>query len=108
MLLLPTFAESITEVLEKDNNVLLTSIGTWYIIYIKLRKRSGKMGNSVSAEAGVNLPNIESNSNPPPECPMHKKTDPKPEETKKPSECPVQGNDVNPYNMVSVKARSAS
>lgn len=64
------------------------------------------MGNSVSAEAGVNLPNIASNSNPPPECPMHKKADVKPEETK-PSECPVQqGNDVNPYNMVSVKARA--
>ncbi|KAJ8732643.1 hypothetical protein PYW07_015242 [Mythimna separata] len=58
------------------------------------------MGNSVSAEAGVNLPNIGSNSNPPPECPMHKKTDSKPEEAKKPSECPVQGNDVNPYNMM--------
>ncbi|CAH1644224.1 unnamed protein product [Spodoptera littoralis] len=60
------------------------------------------MGNSVSAEAGVNLPNI-GNLNPPPECPMHQKTEPKPVETKRPSECPVQhgkDSDVNPYNMM--------
>ena len=65
------------------------------------------MGNTVSAEAGVKLPNIASDTNPPPECPMHKKADVKPEETKKPSECPVQqGSDVNPYNMVCFTARS--
>lgn len=66
------------------------------------------MGNSVSAEAGVSLPNI-GNANPPPECPMHQKTEPKPAETKRPSDCPVQhgkDSDVNPYNMVSVKVKS--
>lgn len=60
------------------------------------------MGNSVSADASVNIPNIGHNANPPPECPMHKKTEQKPEEPKKVSECPVQhGNDINPFNMVS-------
>ncbi|KAG6464808.1 LOW QUALITY PROTEIN: cytochrome c-type heme lyase [Manduca sexta] len=56
------------------------------------------MGNSVSAEAGVKIPNVENNSNPPPECPMHNKAQ---QTTKNVSECPVQhGNDVNPFNMM--------
>lgn len=60
------------------------------------------MGNSVSAEAGVKVPNVSSNSEPPPECPMHKKSEGKAEGPKKVSECPIQhGNDINPYNMVS-------
>lgn len=59
------------------------------------------MGNQVSAEAGVPVSSVGGNANPPPECPMHQKTEQKPEA--KPSECPVQhGNsDINPYNMVS-------
>lgn len=56
------------------------------------------MGNKVSAEAGVNMP-TGVNQTPPPECPMHNKSDKKTET--KPSECPVQhNNDINPYNMV--------
>lgn len=55
------------------------------------------MGNKVSAEAHVNIKTGEKDANPPPECPMHNKTEQKP----KVSECPVQhGNDINPFNMV--------
>lgn len=57
------------------------------------------MGNSVSAEAAFNSSPVGVNANPPPECPMHQKTEQKQES--KPSECPVQhGQDINPYNMV--------
>lgn len=66
------------------------------------------MGNSVSADVGFHGKTVGSNANPPPECPMHKKTAPPPPtepekkaDTSKPSECPVQhGSDINPYNMV--------
>lgn len=77
------------------------------------------MGNSVSAQASVDIKTVNTNSPPPAECPMHNKgaapaTKPldKPSqcpvqhgqnnaETTKASECPVQhGNDINPYNMV--------
>ncbi|XP_063378957.1 holocytochrome c-type synthase [Cydia fagiglandana] len=58
------------------------------------------MGNQVSADAGVNLKAPVNNSNPPPECPMHKKE----ESVPKVSDCPVQHgkatNDINPYNMM--------
>lgn len=63
------------------------------------------MGNTVSAEASIKMPNISEGSNPPPECPMHKKNENVPEKPKV-SECPVQagqqGTDINPYNMVSL------
>lgn len=65
------------------------------------------MGNSVSADVGFHGKSVGSNADPPPECPMHKKTAPPPAEPEKkseapkPSECPVQhGTDINPYNMV--------
>ncbi|KOB67917.1 Cytochrome c heme lyase [Operophtera brumata] len=66
------------------------------------------MGNSVSADVGFHGKSVGNNANPPPECPMHKKTAPPPPaepekkpESSKPSECPVQhGSDINPYNMM--------
>lgn len=58
------------------------------------------MGNSVSAETGVKVNSV--GGNPPPECPMHQKTEQKADA--KVSECPVQHgkSDLNPYNMVNV------
>ncbi|CAD0198367.1 unnamed protein product [Chrysodeixis includens] len=61
------------------------------------------MGNTVSAEASIKMPNISEVAGPPPECPMHKKNENVPEKPKV-SECPVQagqqGTDINPYNMM--------